>query len=164
MLEYDIYINEGRENLSVNKKTITVNPVVDIISPRELMRELKSRNPLYNEQIIRNVMDNFFAMLLDMMADGHAISMKDDNGTLATFYADVEIAGGSIDLERACELCPDIQDITPENAREIVAQAGVTVRPRIRCTKHFHTALRDKKPEPVARNVIVREKDKNKKK
>ena len=141
MIEYDIYINSGSSNMSVDKKTITVRPVRKDVEQHDLLREIHHMNPLVPEQVISDIIGNLFTVTTNYLASGKSVSIDTGNGALATIYPDVNIDGGSIDAERAEKLCPDTEDITEDNAAMLVSAAGVKISPKIVCTKQFYKNL-----------------------
>ena len=55
-MKYNIYLNQGNENLGLNEKSISVNEVTQTVSEIALAREIAHENPLIPEQVAQACM------------------------------------------------------------------------------------------------------------
>ena len=69
-------------------------------------------------------------------------------------YPDIHLNGDNINLVRAQQLDPTVTDLTLENAGDLAARVGVTVRPRAAVTAKC-AALRDQKTAAVERVAVI---------
>lgn len=128
-MEYDIQINNGVEAFGTQgQKTITVNEQVKTVDAKFLAHYISLHNPTIPQQTAESVLSNFVECAAELMAQGNAIQLKNGNDVALRLYGDIHIKGGNINLERAKQLKPGLTEITTENAGELVALAGVTVR------------------------------------
>ena len=141
MIGYNININNGIEAFGKEGKTITVNEAINTVSIEALAREIHHLNRLIPEQVAESVLQNFTTATLNLMRQGFAIQFRIGNDVIMRIYPDVNVNGASINLRRAQKLIPGTTEITAKNAAELVSKAGVTVRPRAKCTKKFWQLL-----------------------
>ena len=141
MISYNININNGIEAFGKEGKTITVSEAVNTVSIEVLAREIHHENRLIPEQVAESVLQNFTTAALNLMRQGFAIQFRSGNDVIMRIYPDVNVNGASINLSRAQKLIPGTTEINADNAAELVSKAGVTVRPRAKCTKKFWQLL-----------------------
>lgn len=145
MVDYNIYINNGNENLGIEKKTITVGEVVRTAEISDVAEEINHKNPLVAEAASETVLEGSIDAVVKLLGMGFAVQYRNRNHDIIyRFVPDVEIKGGNIDLERAQELIPGTTEITTENAAELVAAAGVKLKVRIEVLKKFSEMLTDR--------------------
>lgn len=128
-MEYDISINNGVEAFgTAGQKTITINESVKTVDAKFLAHFISLHNPTIPKQTAESVLENFVECSAELMAQGNAIQLKHGNDVSIRLYGDIKIKGGNINLQRAQQLDPTVEDITPENAAQLVQKAGITVR------------------------------------
>ncbi len=151
MIDIQISVNNGNEAFGTTAKTITVNEQPKNISLQFVAEELHHRMPLVPEDVIAQVLTGFQDVAARFMAEGFAIQGTNAQGdVLLRYYADARLACQSINLQKARELMPD--DVTDEasmvaHAGELVALAGVQLRPYVEVQKKFHELFATHKPK-----------------
>ena len=151
MVDIQISINNGNEAFGTTGKTITVNEQPKNISLQFVAEELHHRMPLVPEDVIAQVLTGFQDVAARFMAEGFAIQGTNAQGdVLLRYYADARLACQSINLQKAKELMPDV--VTDEasmvaHAGELVALAGVQLRPYVEVQKKFHELFATHKPK-----------------
>ena len=154
MISYNININNGFENLDQEGKTITVSEATQTVDTQALAREIHHENMLIPKQVAEAVLQNFATAALNLMRQGFAIQFKSGNDVIMRIYADVNVNGGNINLRRAKELIPGTAEITADNAAELVSKAGLTVRPRAKCTKRFWELLHSEDCDLQRKDIV----------
>jgi len=150
MVDVNIYINNGNEVFGTNGKTITVDEDPKNISLEFVSEELQHRMPLVPLDVIKQVLTGFNEVAARFMAEGFAIQGTNATGdVLLRYYCDARLKCQSINLQKARELMPD--EVTDEasmvaHAGELVALAGVQLRPYVEVRQKFHDLLSDYKP------------------
>ena len=142
MIKYKICLNKGKGATETNDKTITTNEVVKACDESALAKEISHLNPLIPEQVAKSVLDNFCEAALNLMSMGFAVHLKNGNDVAMRLYPDMQVDGGSINLQKAQELDPDITELTLDNASDLVQKAGLTVRVKAVCQPKFSERLR----------------------
>ena len=151
MIDIQISVNNGNEAFGTTGKTLTVNEQPKNISLQFVAEELHHRMPLVPEDVIAQVLTGFQDVAARFMAEGFAIQGTNAQGdVLLRYYADARLACQSINLQKARELMPD--DVTDEasmvaHAGELVALAGVQLRPYVEVQKKFHELFATHKPK-----------------
>ena len=141
MFQYNIQINNGVEAFGTEGKTITVNEVVQTVDEKALAREIHHENMLIPAQVAESVLQNFAKAAVNLMSQGFAIQFKSGDDVVMRIYPDMHVKGGNINLARAKQLDPKVTEITVENAGDLVAKAGVTVRAKAECEQKFTDML-----------------------
>lgn len=141
MFQYNIQINNGVEAFGTEGKTITVNEVVQTVDEKALAREIHHENMLIPTQVAESVLQNFAKAAVNLMSQGFAIQFKSGDDVVMRIYPDMHVKGGNINLARAKQLDPKVTEITVENAGDLVAKAGVTVRAKAECEQKFTDML-----------------------
>ena len=151
MVDIQISVNNGNEAFGTTGKTLTVNEQPKNISLQFVAEELHHRMPLVPEDVIAQVLTGFQDVAARCMAEGFAIQGTNAQGdVLLRYYADARLACQSINLQKAKELMPE--DVTDEasmvaHAGELVALAGVQLRPYVEVQKKFHELFATHKPK-----------------
>ena len=151
MVDIQISVNNGNEAFGTTGKTITVNEQPKNISLQFVAEELHHRMPLVPEDVIAQVLTGFQDVAARFMAEGFAIQGTNAQGdVLLRYYADARLTCQSINLQKAKELMPD--DVTDEasmvaHAGELVALAGVQLRPYVEVQKKFHELFATHNPK-----------------
>lgn len=157
MVDIQISINNGNEAFGVTGKTITVNEQPKSVSLDFVAEELHHRMPLVPADVISQVLVGFQDVAARMMAEGFAIQGTNAKGdVLLRYYTDARLKCQNINLAKAKELMPN--DVTDEatmveHAGELVALAGVQLRPYVEVQKKFHELLEDYKPKYEVKGI-----------
>ncbi len=160
MIDIQISINNGNEAFGTTGKTITVNEQPKSISLGFVAEELHHRMPLVPEDVINQVLVGFQDVAARMMAEGFAIQGTNAKGdVLLRYYTDARLKCQNINLAKAKELMPDV--VTDEasmvaHAGELVALAGVQLRPYVEVKQKFHELLSDFKPKYEVKGIVER--------
>ena len=154
MINYNININNGIQAFDAEGKTITVSEATQTVDTQVLAREIHHENMLIPEQVAEAVLQNFATAALNLMRQGFAIQFKSGNDVIMRIYPDVNVNGGNINLRRAKELIPGTTEITADNAAELVSQAGITVRPRVKCTRRFWELLHSEDCDVQRKDIV----------
>lgn len=145
MIDYVIYLNNGNEYLGIDKKTITVGEKVRNVESSDLAEEITHINPLIAEMSADTVLESYIPAVGKLLGMGFAVQFRNKKGDVVMRISpDLEITGGSIDLERAKILDPSTTDLTKENAAELVKRAGITMRVKVETFPKFAELLRDR--------------------
>ena len=115
--------------------------------------ELHTRG-LITEDIAKIVLNNFCETVAELVGQGYAVQLCKDGDVMLRIYPDIHLNGDYINLARAQQLDPTVTDITLENAGDLAARVGVTVKPRATVTAKFIDLL-DQKKGSVERNAVV---------
>ena len=95
-----------------------------------------------------------------MMAEGFAIQGTNAKGdVLLRYYTDARLKNQSINLAKAKELMPDTvtdEQSMVDHAGELVALAGVSLRPYMEVQQKFHELLQDFKPKYEVKSIQER--------
>jgi len=157
MVDIQISINNGNEAFGTTGKTITVNEQPKSVSLDFVAEELHHRMPLVPADVISQVLVGFQDVAARMMAEGFAIQGTNAKGdVLLRYYTDARLKCQSINLEKAKELMPN--DVTGEatmvaHAGELVALAGIQMRPYVEVQKKFHELLDEYKPKYEVKGI-----------
>ena len=151
MVDIQISINNGNEAFGVTGKTITVNEQPKSVSLDFVAEELHHRMPLVPADVISQVLVGFQDVAARMMAEGFAIQGTNAKGdVLLRYYTDARLKCQSINLEKAKELMPGVvtdEATMVEHAGELIALAGVQLRPYVEVKQKFHELLDEYKPK-----------------
>ena len=151
MVDIQISINNGNEAFGVTGKTITVNEQPKSVSLDFVAEELHHRMPLVPADVISQVLVGFQDVAARMMAEGFAIQGTNAKGdVLLRYYTDARLKCQSINLEKAKELMPSVvtdEATMVEHAGELIALAGVQLRPYVEVKQKFHELLDEYKPK-----------------
>ena len=158
MIEYNIWLNHGNENIGSEEKTITANEVVKTADNDDVAALIHSMNNLIPEQVARDVLENFCMATGRLMKMGFAVQLKSKTEVAMRIYPNVRVKGGNINLARAQELDPTVTDLTLENAADLVQKAGVEVRVKAECQQPYTDILKELKPSLSYVKVIDRPK------
>ena len=161
MVDIIISINNGNENLGITGKTLTVNEQPKEVSLDFVAEELHHKMRHLEKEDITMVMERFLDVAARMMAEGFGIQYTNTKeAVMMRLYTDAHLAGQSINLERAKELLPDLihteQDMV-DHAGELVAAAGVKLRPYVEVQKKFHELLGDYKPKYQVKGIVEKD-------
>ena len=141
MIQYKVCLNNGIEAFGIDQKTITANEVLETCDEKALAREIAHENPLIPEQVAKAVLENFCKAAANLMSMGFAIHLKNGNDVAMRIHPDIHVKGGNINLARAQQLDSTVTELTVENASELVAKAGVTLRAKAECEPKFTDLL-----------------------
>lgn len=151
MVDIQISINNGNEAFGTTGKTITVNEQPKSVSLDFVAEELHHRMPLVPADVISQVLVGFQDVAARMMAEGFAIQGTNAKGdVLLRYYTDARLKCQSINLEKAKELMPGVvtdEATMVEHAGELIALAGVQLRPYVEVKQKFHELLDEYKPK-----------------
>ena len=160
MVDINIFINNGNEAFGVNSKTITVDEDPKNISLEFVADELKHRMPLVPDDVIRQVLTGFNEVVARFMAEGFAIQGTNTVGdVMLRYYCDARLKCQSINLQKAKELMPGVvtdEQSMVEHAGELVALAGVQLRPYVEVRQKFHDLLAGYKPKYEVKGIKER--------
>jgi len=153
MVDILIYVNNGIEAFGTSAKTLTVNEQPKNLSLDFVAEELHHRMPLVPNDVIKQVLTGFTEVTARMIAEGFAIQGTNAVGdVLLRYYTDAHLntPTRNINLAKAKELMPGVvtdEASMVEHAGELVALAGVTLRPYVEVQKKFHELLAEYKPK-----------------
>ena len=156
MIKYKICINDGIEAIGAHGKTITVNEEVKACDEAALAKEISHLNPLIPEQVAMSVLDNFCEAALNLMSMGFAVHLKNGKDVAVRLSPDVNVTGGRINLQKAQALDPTVTELTPDNATDLVARAGLTVKVKAECQPKFSERLRSLDPGLQKTKIVER--------
>ena len=157
MVDIQISINNGNEAFGTTGKTITVNEQPKSVSLDFVAEELHHRMPLVPADVISQVLVGFQDVAARMMAEGFAIQGTNAKGdVLLRYYTDARLKCQNINLAKAKELMPN--DVTDEatmvaHAGELVALAGIQMRPYVEVQKKFHELRDEYKPKYEVKGI-----------
>ena len=153
-LKYNVQLNNGVEAFGTGK-SITANEVCETADNKFVAHhvELHTRG-LITEDIAKIVLDNFCETVAELVGQGYAVQLCKDGDVMLRIYPDIHLNGDNINLARAQQLDPTVTDLTLENAGDLAARVGVTVKPRAQVTSKFFDLL-DQKKGSVERNAVV---------
>lgn len=157
MVDVIISINNGNEAFGTSGKTLTVNEQPKEVSLDFVAEELHHKMRHLEKEDITMVLSRFLDVSARMMAEGFGIqyvNTKDD--VMLRLYTDARLDGQNINLARAKELMPDVihteQDMV-DHAGELVALAGIKLRPYVEVQKKFHELLAEYKPKYNVKDI-----------
>lgn len=157
MVDIVISINNGNEAFGTSGKTITVNESLKSVSLGFVSEELHHKMPLVPADVIQQVLTGFADVSARLMAEGFAIQYTNTKGdVLFREYTDARLKCQSINLQKAKELMPDVvvdEQTMVEHAGELVALAGVQLRPYLEVQQKFHELLQDYKPKYEVKDI-----------
>lgn len=157
MVDIIISVNNGNEAFGTTGKTITVNESLKSISLDFVAEELNHRMPLVPKDVITQVLTGFSEVAARLMAEGFNIQYTNAQGDVYyRMYTDARLKCQSINLQKAKELMPD--QVTDEasmvaHAGELVALAGVQLRPYLEVQQKFHELLQEYKPKYEVKDI-----------
>lgn len=157
MVEIQISINNGNEAFGTTGKTITVNEQPKNLSLDFVAEEMSHKLPLVPKDVIKQVLTGFQEVTARLIAEGFAIQGTNTEGdVLLRYYTDARLKCQNINLQKAKELMPDT--VTDEasmvaHAGELVALAGVQLRPYVEVQTKFHELLAEYKPKYEVKGV-----------
>lgn len=157
MVDVIISINNGNEAFGTSGKTLTVNEQPKEVSLDFVAEELHHKMRHLEKEDITMVMERFLDVAARMMAEGFGIQYTNSKeAIMMRLYTDARIDGQNINLARAKELMPDVihteQDMV-EHAGELVALAGIKLRPYVEVQKKFHELLAEYKPKYNVKDI-----------
>ena len=153
MVDIIISINNGNEAFGITGKTLTVNEQPKNLSLDFVAEELHHRMPLVPNDVIKQVLTGFTEVTARLIAEGFAIQGTNAVGdVLLRYYTDAHLSTPTrnINLAKARELMPGVvtdEASMVEHAGELIALAGVTLRPYVEVQKKFHELLAEYKPK-----------------
>ena len=156
MLYFKIYVNQGNENLGIEKTTITANEAVKTAEMRDLAEQIHLLNPLIPIETAQTVLNYLIKASVTLMGMGFAIQFKNGEDVMLRISPDIDIAGGCLDLERAKVYIPEITELTAENAMSLVQRTGVSVKIKAECMSKFSKMISDRATQ--CEGVVVRDK------
>ena len=154
MLKFNVCLNQGNEALNTGK-SITANEVCEVADNKFVSHHIQLHtHGLITEDIAKIVLDNFCETVAELVGQGYAVQLCKGGDVMLRIYPDIHLNGDNINLSRAQQLDPSVTDLTLQNAGDLAARVGVTVRPRAQVTPKFANLL-DQKKGSVERNAVV---------
>ncbi len=154
MLKFNVCLNQGNEALNTGK-SITANEVCEVADNGFVAHHVQLHtHGLITEDIAKIVLDNFCETVAELVGQGYAVQLCKGGDVMLRIYPDIHLNGDNINLGRAQQLDPTVTDLTLENAGDLAARVGVTVRPRAAVTAKF-AALLDQKKAAVERVAVI---------
>ena len=153
MLKFNVCLNQGNEALQTGK-SITANEVCDTADNNFVAHHLHLHNQLVPEDVAKAVLNSFIETVAELVGQGYAVQLMKGGDVMLRIYPDIHLNGDNINLARAQQLDPSVTDLTLQNAADLAARVGVTVRPRAQVTQKFADLL-DQKKGSVERNAVV---------
>lgn len=154
MLKFNVCLNQGNEALNTGK-SITANEVCEVADNGFVAHHVQLHtHGLITEDIAKIVLDNFCETVAELVGQGYAVQLCKGGDVMLRIYPDIHLNGDNINLGRAQQLDPTVTDLTLENAGDLAARVGVTVRPRAAVTAKF-AALLDQKKSAVERVAVI---------
>ena len=154
MLKFNVCLNQGNEALNTGK-SITANEVCEVADNGFVAHHVQLHtHGLITEDIAKIVLDNFCETVAELVGQGYAVQLCKGGDVMLRIYPDIHLNGDNINLGRAQQLDPSVTDLTLENAGDLAARVGVTVRPRAAVTAKF-AALLDQKKAAVERAAVI---------
>ena len=153
-LKYNVQLNNGVEAFGTGK-SITANEVCETADNKFVAHHVELHtHGLITEDIAKIVLDNFCETVAELVGQGYAVQLCKDGDVMLRIYPDIHLNGDNINLARAQQLDPTVTDLTLENAGDLAARVGVTVKPRAQVTSKFFDLL-DQKKGSVERNAVI---------
>ena len=153
MLKFNVCLNQGNEALQTGK-SITANEVCETADHKFVSHLIHLHNALIPEDVAESVINAFMESVAELVGQGYAVQLCKDGDVMLRIFPDIHLNGDSINLARAQQLDPTVTDLTLENAGDLAARVGVTVKPRATVTAKFIDLL-DAKKGTVERNAVV---------
>lgn len=160
MIDINIYVNNGNENLGTTGKTLTVNELPKEVSLDFVAEELHHKMRHLEKEDITMVLSRFLDVAARMMAEGFGIQYTNTkDAVMMRLYTDARLACQSINVQKAMELMPGV--VTDEqtmvaHAGELVNLVGVKLRPYVEVQQKFHELLGDYKPKYQVKGIVER--------
>lgn len=151
MIDVVISVNNGNEAFGTTGKTLTVNERPKEVSLDFVAEELHHKMRHFEKEDIEQVLSGFIEVAARLMAEGFGIqytNTKDD--VMLRLYTDARLEGQNINLARAKELMPGVvtdEETMVAHAGELVALAGVKLRPYVEVQQKLHEKLQEYKPK-----------------
>ena len=160
MIDINIYVNNGNENLGTTGKTLTVNEQPKEVSLEFVAEELHHKMRHLEKDDITTVLSRFLEVAARMMAEGFGIQYTNTKeAVMMRLYTDARLSCQSINLAKARELMPDVvtdEQSMVDHAGELVARVGVKLRPYVEVQQKFHDLLADYKPKYQVKGIVER--------
>ena len=154
MLKFNVCLNQGNEALQTGK-SITANEVCETADNKFVAHHVELHtHGIITEDIAKIVLDNFCETVAELVGQGYAVQLCKDGDVMLRIFPDIHLNGDSINLARAQQLDPTVTDLTLQNAGDLAARVGVTVKPRATVSAKFIDLL-DAKKGTVERNAVV---------
>ena len=157
MVDVIISVNNGNEAFGTSGKTLTVNERPKDISLDFVAEELHHKMRHFEKEDIAQVLSGFVDVAARLMAEGFGIQYTNTKGdVMMRLYTDARLACQNINLEKARELMPEV--VTDEasmvaHAGELVALAGVKLRPYVEVQQKFHEKLAEYSPKYTVKDT-----------
>ena len=152
-IKFNVCLNNGNEAFGTGK-SITANEVCDTADNNFVAHHLHLHNPLVPEDVAKAVLNSFIETVAELVGQGYAVQLMKGGDVMLRIYPDIHLNGDNINLSRAQQLDPSVTELTLQNAADLAARVGVTVRPRAQVTQKFADLL-DQKKGSVERNAVV---------
>ena len=152
-IKFNVCLNNGNEAFGTGK-SITANEVCETADNNFVAHHLHLHNPLVPEDVAKAVLNSFCETVAELVGQGYAVQLCKGGDVMLRIYPDIHLNGDNINLGRAQQLDPSVTDLTLENAGDLAARVGVTVRPRAAVTAKF-AALLDQKKAAVERAAVI---------
>ena len=152
-IKFNVCLNNGNEAFGTGK-SITANEVCETADNNFVAHHLHLHNPLVPEDVAKAVLNSFCETVAELVGQGYAVQLCKGGDVMLRIYPDIHLNGDNINLGRAQQLDPSVTDLTLENAGDLAARVGVSVRPRAAVTAKF-AALLDQKKAAVERVAVV---------
>ncbi len=152
-IKFNVCLNNGNEAFGTGK-SITANEVCETADNNFVAHHLHLHNPLVPEDVAKAVLNAFCETVAELVGQGYAVQLMKGSDVMLRIYPDIHLVGDNINLSRAQQLDPSVTDLTLENAGDLAARVGVTVRPRAQVTQRFADLL-DQKKASVERVAVV---------
>ena len=146
-------MNNGVEAFGTGK-SITANEVCETADNNFVAHHLHLHNPLVPEDVAKAVLNSFIETVAELVGQGYAVQLMKGGDVMLRIYPDIHLNGDNINLARAQQLDPSVTDLTLQNAGDLAARVGVTVRPRAQVTQKFADLL-DQKKGTLERAAVV---------
>ena len=152
-IKFNVCLNNGNEAFGTGK-SITANEVCETADNNFVAHHLHLHNPLVPEDVAKAVLNSFCETVAELIGQGYAVQLCKGSDVMLRIYPDIHLNGDNINLGRAQQLDPTVTDLTLQNAGDLAARVGVTVRPRAIVTQKFADLL-DQKKASVERVAVI---------
>lgn len=152
-LKYNVQLNNGVEAFGTGK-SITANEVCETADNNFVAHHLHLHNQLIPEDVAKSVLNAFCETVAELIGQGYAVQLMKGGDVMLRIYPDIHLVGDNINLGRAQQLDPTVTDLTLQNAGDLAARVGVTVKPRAAVTAKFADLL-DQKKGSVERVAVI---------
>ena len=152
-IKFNVCLNNGNEAFGTGK-SITANEVCETADNNFVAHHLHLHNQLIPEDVAKAVLNSSCETVAELVGQGYAVQLCKDGDVMLRIYPDIHLNGDNINLSRAQQLDPSVTDLTLQNAGDLAARVGVTVRPRAQVTQKFADLL-DQKKGPIFRVEVV---------